>query len=1218
MAKSSVEQVNTTCPKKHMSLPHRPSGPLGNRTLRGTILAAILLTLTYSTGAQSNITTYQYNNQRSGVNGSETILTPSNVNTTDFGELFSQPVDGYVYAQPLYMANQTINGATHNVVYIATEHDSVYAFDADSNAGANAQPLWHTNFLSSGVTTIPSSDLPSGNGDIIPEIGITGTPVIDPMTNTLFVVADTLENNGTTAVQRLHALDITTGAEKPGSPIVISASVTVPGQSAVVFTALGENQRAGLLFYNGVVYIGFSAHGDGTSSIRGWILGYSYNGSNFSQTFVFCTEPSSANGWGGGIWMGGQGLMMDTGSNLFVAVGNGQFDTTLTPPINYGDSILRIDLSQGPTVQDYFTPSNQLTMAQTDGDLGSGGMALLPTQSGAHPDLLVQAGKAGTIYVVNRDNMGQFNSSGDSIVQELGSAIQANFAAPVYFNGKVYFCAEGDFLRAYTVTNGTLSTSATDLTTNIFGFPGATPTISASGTSNAVLWVVDEHAYSKTGPSGPAVLWAYNPNQLSTFLYNSNQNLSQDNPGGAVKYAVPIVNNGKVYVGAEGQLSVYGELSSASQVATPAISPASETFTSSLSVSITDTTPGATIYYTTDGSTPPGSPTSQVYTAPFVVSTTTTVNAAGSESGYTNSLIASATYTLQGVPTVSTVSPTSGAAGTAVTITGTNFGSTQGASTVTFNGTAATPTSWSATSIATTVPATATTGNVVVTVGGVASNGVSFTVTSSSGSGPSITTLNPVSGLVGTAVTITGANFGSTQSTSTITFNGTAATATSWSATGIATTVPAGATTGNVVVTVGGVASNGVSFTVSSACGETSQSGTDWQNADWAFATPCVTGSNANGYTVASIQYWVGNPASTSFDLGIYADSSSSPGSLLCHIGKTTLTPVAGWNTISLSGKGCPTLSANTRYWIGYVTGSNNIQQGTVSGSCPGTSLVSVYANTQQGSALLPNPLGATSATPSCYSMSMALNAITVVPTISTLSPTSGAAGTAVTITGTNFGSTQGTSTITFNGTAATPTSWSATSIATTVPAGATTGNVVVTVGGVASNGVSFTVTLSPPSISTLSPTSGASGTAVTITGANFGSTQGASTVTFNGTPATPTIWSATSIATTVPVGATTGNVVVTVGGVASNGVSFTVTLSPPSISTLSPTSGAAGTAVTIVGTNFGSTQGASTVTFNGTAATATSWSATSIATTVPVGATTGNVVVTEIGRAHV
>src|SRR6516162_3533361 len=306
---------------------------------------AALLMAAIPTAAQVNVTTSRGNNQRTNVNTNETVLTPVNVNSTSFGKLFSQSVDGYVYAQPLYVSNVSIGGVVHNVVYVATEHDSVYAFDADSKTGVNSQPLWHTSFLSSGVTSVPNGSLPSGSTDINPEIGITGTPVIDLSTNTMYVAAETLENNGTSFVKKLHALDITTGADKPGSPIVISASV--PGQT---FLPERQNQRAGLLLYNGVVYLAFGAHGDGTNLSLGWILGYSYNGASFSPVFVFCDEPSSVNGWGGGIWMAGQGLLMDTGSNLFVATGNGQFDTNITPPVDYGDSIIRLDLSKGPTV----------------------------------------------------------------------------------------------------------------------------------------------------------------------------------------------------------------------------------------------------------------------------------------------------------------------------------------------------------------------------------------------------------------------------------------------------------------------------------------------------------------------------------------------------------------------------------------------------------------------------------------------------------------------------------------------------------------------------------------------------------------------------------------------------------------------------------------------------------------------------------------------------
>ena len=357
------------------------SVPLFSRWWCG-VFAVILLTAAVPTGAQVSVTTSGYNNQRTNVDSNETVLTPANVNFTNFGKLFSQSVEGEIFAQPLYVPGVTINGTVHNVVYVATEHDMVYAFDADSNTGIiNAQPLWQTSFVSSGVTTV-SSNLCA---DITPEYGVTGTPVIDRSMNALYVVAETLENGGTSYVKKLHALDITTGAEKPGSPIVISASVTVPGQGAVTFDTEWENQRAALLLYNGVVYIGFGSHCDG-GDWRGWILGYSYNnGTGFSQVFVFCDEPSSVNGRGAGIWMSGQGLAMDAGSNLFFTTGNGQFDTNITPPINYGDAVMRLDLSQGPTVQDYFVPMDEIQRDTGDEDLGAGGVALLPDQSGPNP-----------------------------------------------------------------------------------------------------------------------------------------------------------------------------------------------------------------------------------------------------------------------------------------------------------------------------------------------------------------------------------------------------------------------------------------------------------------------------------------------------------------------------------------------------------------------------------------------------------------------------------------------------------------------------------------------------------------------------------------------------------------------------------------------------------------------------------------------------------------
>jgi IPT/TIG domain/Beta xylosidase C-terminal Concanavalin A-like domain len=476
--------------------------------------------------------------------------------------------------------------------------------------------------------------------------------------------------------------------------------------------------------------------------------------------------------------------------------------------------------------------------------------------------------------------------------------------------------------------------------------------------------------------------------------------------------------------------------------------------------------------------------------------------------------------------TITSISPASGPAGSVVTITGTSFGATQGTSTVSFNGTPATPSSWSASSITVTVPTSATTGSVLVTVGTAVSNSVTFTVFPA----PSITSLSPTSGPVGTNVTITGTNFGST--TGTVTFNGTAATPTNWSATSITVPVPTGASTGNVVVTASAVASNGVAFTV--------------------LATPSITSLNP----------------------------TSGPVGTMVTITGTNFGATQGTSTVTFNATaGTPTSWSATSITVPVPTGATT-----------GSVIVTVAGVASNGVSFT----------------------VLATPTITNLNPTSGAAGTSVTITGTNFGAMQGTSTVTFNGTAGTPSAWSATSITVPVPAGATTGNVVVTVSGVASGGVNFTV-LPTPNITNLNPTSGLIDTPVTITGTNFGATEGSSSVKFNGTAGTPTNWSDTSITVPVPSGATTGNVVVTVNGVPSNGVTFTVTVI--GITSISPTVGVAGDTVIVTGTDFGATPGTSTIKFNGTAATPTSWSDTSITVTVPVGATTGNVVVTVGGQ---
>ncbi|HTS09748.1 MAG TPA: hypothetical protein VMP68_29550, partial [Candidatus Eisenbacteria bacterium] len=380
-----------------------------------------MVTATPSQGQTANATvyvsnypgtyTYHNDNLRTGVNNGETVLTSANVNSAQFGKLFSYALDGIAFASPLYVANVNIpQNGYHNVVYVATENDSVYAFDAD---GRSATPLWHVSFLKSGVTPVPCADV-GECGDIPDQIGITGTPVIDQSSGTLYVVAKTEE--GTQYVQRLHALDITTGAEKFGGPVVLQGSTPGSGDGTsggnVSFDPLHENQRPALLLSNGVVYVGFASHGD-NHPWHGWVLGYS--AATLQQVLVYNVTP---NGYGGGIWQGGGGLAGDADGNIYFTTGNGTFDVN-TGGTDYGDSVEK--LTAAGKVPDYFTPHDQSNMEANDLDLGAGGPVLLIDQTGGpYPHLLVSAGKTGTIYVINRDSMGGYSPNGDGqIVQTL-------------------------------------------------------------------------------------------------------------------------------------------------------------------------------------------------------------------------------------------------------------------------------------------------------------------------------------------------------------------------------------------------------------------------------------------------------------------------------------------------------------------------------------------------------------------------------------------------------------------------------------------------------------------------------------------------------------------------------------------------------------------------------------------------------------------------------
>lgn len=502
-----------------------------------------------------NVTTYHYDTARTGQNLSETILTPSNVNSSSFGKLFVISVDGRVDAQPLYLTQVSIpNKGTHNVVYVETEHASVYGFDADSGT-----LLWQVSMLAAGETT--SDD--HGCGQITPEIGITSTPVIDPKAGphgTIYVVAMSKDGAGNYH-QRLHALDVTTGAEEFGGPQNIQASFQGTGDNSaggnVVFAPGQYAERAGLLLLNGVVYTGWTSHCD-IRPYTGWIMGFDQ--STLSRVSLLNVTP---NGNEGSVWMSGAGLAADTSGNVFVLDANGTFDTTLDAngfpsQGDFGNAFLKISTANnGLAVADYFEMFNQGAENGSDEDLGSGGALVLPdlTDSLGHTrHLAVGAGKDSNIYVVDRDAMGKFSPRQNNIYQELQGALSGSvFSMPAYFNNTVYYGAVGDNIKAFAISNARLANAPASQTGNTFGYPGATPSISANGTTNAILWAAEN--------GSSAVLHAYDATNLSHELYNSNQAPGgRDQFGAGNKFITPMITNGKVYVGTTNAVGVFGLL----------------------------------------------------------------------------------------------------------------------------------------------------------------------------------------------------------------------------------------------------------------------------------------------------------------------------------------------------------------------------------------------------------------------------------------------------------------------------------------------------------------------------------------------------------------------------------------------------------------------------------------------------------------------------------
>jgi hypothetical protein len=615
------------------------------------LLCLLIFLAAWSSRAQVNVLTQHNDNARTGQNTSETILNTTNVTAGNFVKLFTLPVTGQVYAQPLYVSNVTgIAGGTHNVVIVATEQENVYAFDADTGAA-----LWSASMVDSlhGVTdteTAVNSSSQIGCSDLQPFVGITSTPVIDLASQTIYLEAKSTNNAGT-YFHRLHALSLTTGAEKSPGPVLITGQVNGTGEGTsggkVSFDNLHQMNRVGLLLQNGAIYLAYASHCDFTP-YHGWI--FTYDEASLTQKSVLNTTP---NGGLGGFWMSGAGLAADSSFNIYVPSGNGDF----APTTELSDTILKVGTTgEQLTLLDYFTPSDQACLASEDLDLGSGGALLLPDQPG-NVHLLVAAGKQGMVYVVNRD---QFTipstahymatsgcTSIDPQILEESPAVGGNFSSPSYWNNSIYFWGAGDVLKSIPITNGMPDfTHIVSSTTNV-GFPGVSTAISSNGTTagTAIVWGIDSHPYSSSEPS---ILYAYDATNVAKELWDSTMTGGSDYPGLAVKFAFPTIANGKVYVGTSTEVDVYGiKGGTEPPTATPAITPGTESPTGPVAVQISDSTTGATIYYTTDGSQPTAGST--VYTKPIKVAKTTTVNAVAQATGDTLSATATAVYTFGGV-----------------------------------------------------------------------------------------------------------------------------------------------------------------------------------------------------------------------------------------------------------------------------------------------------------------------------------------------------------------------------------------------------------------------------------------------------------------------------------------------------------------------------------------------------------------------------------------
>jgi hypothetical protein len=514
--------------------------------------SATLTVNTSVTSAGTDVTTYHNDVARTGQNLTETKLTPANVNSQTFGLLRNLMVDGKVDAEPLYLSQLSVNGGLHNVVFVATEHDSVYAFDSDTGV-----QLWKVSLLGSGETTSDNRHC----DQVTPEIGITSTPVIDRTAGahgTLYAVA--MSKKGSTYFQRLHALDVTTGGELLGGPVTVQAKY--PGNGAGssggqnIFDPGQYKERAALLLLNGVVYTSWASHCD-ISAYTAWIIGYDQT--NLAQTSVLDLTP---NGNDGSVWQSGGGLAVDPQGNIYVLMANGTFETNLDAngfpsQQDYGNAFVKVSTSGGVLkVADYFNMSDTVNESTGDIDLGSGGPMVLPDLSfgsGSALHLAVGAGKDGNIYLVDRNNMGKFNPNFNNIYQELPGAVANRvFGVPAYFNNTIYYCDVNSTLKSFSFANGKLSTTPVETATS-FTYPGALPSVSANGSSGGIVWAIEN--------TDPAVLHAYAASDLTSELYNSNQATGgRDHFGAGNKFITPMIADGKVFAATTNSVAVFGLL----------------------------------------------------------------------------------------------------------------------------------------------------------------------------------------------------------------------------------------------------------------------------------------------------------------------------------------------------------------------------------------------------------------------------------------------------------------------------------------------------------------------------------------------------------------------------------------------------------------------------------------------------------------------------------